>query len=96
MSRQIIVGGLSVAVLGSVLLSQTLGLQAGARLGGATSKILAAGAIDLTKLPRAEAGSKEQITMHKDLATTAVLGGKERFLTFVSTDKPIYLSLIHI
>ncbi len=92
MSRQLIVGGLSVAVLGSVLLSQTLGLQAGARLGGATSKILAAGAIDLTKLPRAEAGSKEQLTMHKDLATTAVLGGKERFLTFVSTDKPIYKS----
>ncbi|MBX9942094.1 MAG: hypothetical protein K2Y32_22710 [Candidatus Obscuribacterales bacterium] len=92
MSRQLIVGGLSVAILGSVMLSQTLGLQAGARLGGATNNSTFAGAIDLSKLPRAEAGSKEQITMHKDLATTAILGGKERFLTFVSTDKPIYKS----
>lgn len=42
------------------------------------------------KLPPAEKGSAEQVTKHKKIADTETLGGKERFLTFVSTDKPIY------
>lgn len=40
----------------------------------------------------AEIGTPEQVQRHGKKATTDTLGGKERFLTFVSTDKPIYRS----
>ncbi|MBX9685380.1 MAG: hypothetical protein K2X27_01685, partial [Candidatus Obscuribacterales bacterium] len=43
-------------------------------------------------LVRPENGNSEQITMHKKMAGTETLGGKERYLTFLSSDKPIYKS----
>lgn len=39
---------------------------------------------------RAEVGTAQQVRAHAKKAGTDTLGGKERFLTFVSTDKPVY------
>ncbi len=76
MSRQWIFGGLTVAVLGSLLINRAY---------ASPHDSFAMG-----NLPRAETGTVEQITMRKSQANTEILGGKDRYLTFISTDKPIY------
>ncbi len=82
MSRQWIFGGLTVAVLGSLLMGRTYA--------SSTNGIMTSGSNALGNLPRAEMGSAEQIKVHKSMANSELLGGKERFSTFISTDKPIY------
>lgn len=77
MSRQWIFGGVTIAVIGSLFLNRSYASPQGDGLA-------------LANLPKAEKGTAEQITMHKSQATTDVLGGKDRYLTYVSTDKPIY------
>lgn len=79
MSRQqLLLGSLAVA---SVCCAMVV-IQAGA---------VTTGADNASKpRPRAEQGTTEQKTMHKNMATTQELGGKDRYLTFISTDKPIY------
>ena len=77
MSRQWIFGGVTIAVIGLLFLNRSYASPQGYGLA-------------LANLPKAGKGTAEQITMHKSQATTDVLGGKDRYLTYVSTDKPIY------
>ena len=77
MSRQWIFGGLTIAVIGSLFINRS---YASPQSDG----------LSLGNLPRAEKGTAEQITVHRSQTSTEILGGKDRYLTFISTDKPIY------
>ncbi|MBP6744919.1 A-macroglobulin complement component [bacterium] len=77
MSRQWIFGGLTIAVIGSLFINRSYASPHGDGL-------------SLGNLPKAEKGTAEQITMHQSQTTSEILGGKDRYLTYVSTDKPIY------
>ncbi len=77
MSRQWIFGGITIAVIGSLFIHRSYASQH-------------SDGFSLNNLPKAENGTAEQITIHKSFATTDILGGKDRYLTYISTDKPIY------
>ncbi len=77
MSRQWIFGGLTIAVIGSLFINRSYASPQGDGL-------------SLGNLPKAEKGTAEQITMHQSQTTSEILGGKDRYLTYVSTDKPMY------
>ncbi|MDP3509040.1 MAG: MG2 domain-containing protein [Candidatus Melainabacteria bacterium] len=77
MSRQWIFGGLTIAVIGSLFINRSYASPQGDGL-------------SLGNLPKAEKGTAEQITMHQSQTTSEILGGKDRYLTDVSTDKPMY------
>lgn len=47
-------------------------------------------AVAQPKTVRAEYGSPQQMKPHTKMANEQTLGGKERYLTFMSTDKPVY------
>ncbi len=77
MSRQWIFGGITIAVIGSLFIHRSYASPH-------------SDAFSLGNLPKAENGTAEQITIHKSLTSTDILGGKDRYLTYISTDKPIY------
>jgi len=77
MSRQWIFGGITIAVVGSLFINRSYASPH-------------SDTISLANLPRAEKGTAEQITVHKSQTSTDILGGKDRYLTYISTDKPIY------